>query len=330
MERRMISAGFVEDALECLGRRGFDPAPVLAEAGMPEDLSGPVSNIQYARLWLAIAARMGDEFFGLGARPMRPGTFHMLCEAILHTQTLEHALKRALRFLALVLDDPSGRLITRDGLAEIVLEDRDGTRSAFAYRTYWLILMGVLCWLVGRRIPLRRVDFACSAPPNRLDYRQFFGAPVHFDEPASRLAFGADYLALPIIRDEAALRAFLRGAPANILLRYRHDQGLTARLRNRLRAENPAQWPSFEDLARELRLSPATLRRRLRAEGQSFAAIRDDTRHALARHLLRETPAPIHQIALTLGYAEPSTFHRAFVKWSGLTPLRFRKRDREG
>ena len=234
MERRTILPGFVGDALASLTRSGLDPAPVLAKAGIA-DPDQPVSNLQYGWLWLAITDLIQDEFFGMGARPMRPGSFNLLCQAVLHARTLEHALRRALSFLTGVLDDPAGELRLRDGLAEIVLTDRVAPRPAFAYRTYWLVLMGVMCWLIGRRIPLMQVDFACPAPENRSDYLQFFGAPVRFDQPQSRLVFAGRYLGLPPIRSEKALQGFLRGAPANILLRYRHDQDLSARIRDRLR-----------------------------------------------------------------------------------------------
>ncbi|MTH36190.1 helix-turn-helix domain-containing protein [Paracoccus limosus] len=329
MERRMISPGFVEDALGCLWRRRIDPAPLLAQAGI-HDRSQPVSNLKYGRLWLAIAEAVGDEFFAEGARPMRPGSFKLMCQATVHAGTLENALRRALLFLGVLLDDPTGTLSVQDGLAEIRLSDRAAPRRAFAYRTYWLLLLGLMCWLIGRRIALMRVDFACAAPVDRADYRQFFGAPVHFDQPASRLTFAASYLALPIIRQETALQGFLRGAPANILIRYRHDQGLTARIRSRLQAMAPRDWPDFDRLAADLRLSPATLRRRLRAEGQGYAAIRAEIRLQGARQLLRDTGLSVAEIAERLGYGEPSAFHRAFLKHIGTTPAAFRREARDG
>ncbi|WP_427026141.1 AraC family transcriptional regulator [Aureimonas ureilytica] len=324
MMRRMISPGFVEDALDSLRRAGIDPAPVLAELGLAFPVTAPVSNLQYGALWLRIADVLGDEFFGNGARPMRPGSFKLLCHSVLSARSLEQALRRALRFMEIVLDDPTGELHHRGGQAEIVLRTRGAPCSAFAYRTYWLILLGVLCWLIGRRIPLLQVDFACSAPENRADYHQFFGAPVRFDQPSCRLAFNASYLALPIIRDERALGPFLRAAPANILLGYRHDQSVSARVRSRLQATPLAEWPDFDRVAGDMRLSPATLRRRLRDEGQSFSLIRDELRFVLARDLLRRPGRTIADIAALLGYAEPTAFYRAFHKWSGLTPAAFR------
>lgn len=324
---RQISAGFVQDALAALDAAGLDRAGALRAAGIA-DPAAPVTNLQYGRLWLAISEALGDEFFGLGARPMRPGSFQLLCQAVLHARTLDHALRRALLFLTVVLDDPVGLLRQQDGRAQIVLTDHNGARPAFAYRTYWLILMGVMCWLVGRRIPLMQVDFSCPAPDNRSDYGQFFGAPVRFDQPETCLGFSAAYLALAPIRSDAALQGFLRGAPANILLRYRHDQDLSRRIRSRLRALPPGDWPDFDRLAHDLALSPATLRRRLRAEGQSFSALRDEMRQAEARRLLAAEDAPVAEIAARLGYAEPSAFHRAFLKWSGSTPAAFRAAQR--
>ncbi|MGO7374023.1 AraC family transcriptional regulator ligand-binding domain-containing protein, partial [Rhizobium ruizarguesonis] len=53
----------------------------------------------YGALWLAIAAELDDEFFGMGGRQMRGGSFTLLCHCVLHAPTLGQALRRALRFL---------------------------------------------------------------------------------------------------------------------------------------------------------------------------------------------------------------------------------------
>lgn len=326
MASTVIAPGFVEDALACLTARGMAAGHVLRAAGLAEPVVGPVTAEQYGLLWLAMAEATDDEFFGLGARPMRRGSFALMCHAVLHAPTLQHVLKRALQFLRVVLDEPHGELLTaRDGNAQIVLSDAGGPRPAFAYRTFWLILLGLACWLVGRRIALKRVDFAGDGPAHRADYRHFFGAPVHFGEPASRIVFDASYLALPTIRSEKALQTFLRGAPANILVRYRHDEGLTAQIRALLKTTPPSAWPDFERLSAQLRIPPATLRRRLQAEGQGFAAIKDEIRRALALTLLGDTPLSIAAIAGELGFTEPSAFHRAFRKWMGVSPGEFRR-----
>ena len=86
-----------------------------------------------------------------------------------------------------------------------------------------------------------------------------------------------------------------------------------------------AEWPDFDTLAVRLGTTPATLRRRLRSEGQSFAAIKDELRGALAQSLLRGHALSVAEIATELGFTEPSAFHRAFRKWTGTSPGAFRR-----
>lgn len=325
MDPRKIPIGFIEDALACLRAAGCDPGPVLAAAGIAFPLDGPVSAKVYGRLWRLSSSAMQDEFFGLAERPMRPGSFALMCHALLQARDLGAALRRALRFLNVVLDRPQGRLQIQNGLAEIVLGDTGRPQPAFAWRTYWLILLGVCCWLVGRRIPLRQLDFACPAPTQRQDYHQFFGAPVRFDQPQTRLVFDARHLTLVPLRSPKALEQFLREAPGNILVRYRQDGGTASHLRQRLRGLPPANWPGIEALATDLRMSPATLRRRLAAEGQSFVGLKAGLRLQLSQQLLLETDYSLAAIAAELGYSEPGAFIRAFRSWTGQNPGAFRK-----
>ncbi|MDR6398428.1 AraC family transcriptional regulator [Herbaspirillum seropedicae] len=320
-----IPFSFVEDALGCLVRQGYDTEPVLQEAGLTTDEVGPVSAEQYGALWLAIARITDDEFFGLSARPMRQGSFTLLCHAVLHAESLGQALRRALRFLRIVLDEPYGELRIDDGKAHIILIKNRSPYPAFAYRTFLLLLLGLACWLVGRRIPLQSIDFSCALPEGRPDYLEFFGVPVNFNKPRCCLSFESIYLDLPVIRSDAALKPFLRDVPANLLVRYRHDTGWVTRLRACLKQSPPTDWTDFEAMAERLGVSPATLRRRLRDEGQSYASLKDEIRSGIAQTLLGANELSVAAIAAQLGFTEASAFHRAFRKWTGKSPGAFRR-----
>jgi AraC-like DNA-binding protein len=325
LDRRMIAPIFVEEALQCLRQRGLPYDDLLMSVGLPRQLEAPISAQTYGALWLAITNRMGDEYFGLGGRTMLPGTFTLIGHSVLHAGSLRRALPRALRFLGVTIVDPHGELVVADGLAQIVLRDAGLARSAFAYRTLWIMLHGLACWLVGRRIPLRLVDFRCPEPSLGADHRLFFGAPVRFNQEVSRLAFDESFLDLPIARSEKALKQFLRGAPANILVRHRYDAGLAASVRARLRREKPGDWPTVEKMAALLRMPCSTLRHRLAQEGQSYAAIKDEFRRDLAIALLSKSEKNVGEIALELGFAEPSAFYRAFRKWTSKSPGEFQR-----
>ena len=69
-----------------------------------------------------------------------------------------------------------------------------------------------------------------------------------------------------------------------------------------------------------------TLHRRLAARGTNFRALADECRYAIARQMLEDTDSDVGHIADLLDYADTSAFARAFRRWSGTTPLRWRKR----
>lgn len=318
MDKAMIAPSFTAEALAAAGPYGA----ALLRATRIARPDQPVTAEAFGRLWRGIAAALDDEFFGLGARPMRQGSFVLLCHATRDAPVLEVALHRALRFLRVVLDHPHGRMTVESGAAVITLSDPRGS-GAFAQRTYWILLHGLACWLTGQRIPLLAVDFAGPAPEGQNDYRQFFGREVRFGAVEGRLAFDARHLRLPIARSPAQLRAFLRGAPANLLLRYRHDGGVTAAVRRHLAAD----WPEGAVLAARLGMAESTLRHRLKAEGTSLTALRDAARRNLAMQALAGGKS-VADVAADLGFAEPSAFHRAFRKWTGESPGQWGRRHR--
>jgi AraC-like DNA-binding protein len=82
--------------------------------------------------------------------------------------------------------------------------------------------------------------------------------------------------------------------------------------------------PTVESIAATLNISSATLKRKLKSEGQSFRAIKDDTLHKKSVKLLRDTQQSVELIAEQLGYSDASNFAKAFKGWSSMTPSEFR------
>jgi AraC-like DNA-binding protein len=82
--------------------------------------------------------------------------------------------------------------------------------------------------------------------------------------------------------------------------------------------------PSLEDVGKALGITPQMLRRRLQDEGQGYQAIKDDLRRDIAIEYLARPDLTLIDIANLLGFSEPSTFHRAFKKWTGVAPGEYR------
>lgn len=329
-DKGTISIGFVQEALVGVRERGFDALDLLNRAGIsPELLNAPqarVSSAHFGLLWHLIAEAMDDEFFGMDSHPMKAGSFTLLCHSVIHCDTLERALRRALRFFRLILDDMEGVLQADGETARVVIRERHAEPGrAFACGTFLIMLHGLACWLVGRRIPLDSARFRCAEPAYSPEWRVLFSPDLRFGEAETAIAFPAEFLAMANVQNERTMKVFLRSAPANFLVKYRNSDGLVARIRRQLRHIPPDTWPDFETLAQQLHSSVSTLRRHLLDEGQSYQSIKDDLRRDLAISHLCHSEKSVLDIALELGFAEASAFHRAFKKWTGARPGEYRR-----
>jgi AraC-like DNA-binding protein len=77
-------------------------------------------------------------------------------------------------------------------------------------------------------------------------------------------------------------------------------------------------------VARELGMSERSLQRHLRELGYTYAALADEVREATARLYLEQPDMALAEIGYLLGFADQSTFHRAFKRWTGCTPRQAR------
>lgn len=335
-EKGTIAIAFVHEALVCLRARGIDERDVLKAAGIaPELLASPqarVSSAHYGQLWHRIAQTIGDEFFGMDSHPMRPGCFTLMCHSLIHADTLERALRRALRFLNSVLDDWQAELQVVGETASVLLCDRNlaaadslsPPKVAFSYGTYLLMVHGLACWLIGRRIPLEHASFRCPEPAFSDEWRILFAQDLRFNQDYSGVSFASSFLAMPNVQNERTMKVFLRQAPANFLVRYKNSESATAQIRRKLREIPPEAWPDFAVLATQMNLSQATLRRRLDREGVRYRMILDDLRRDMAIGYLGDNHLAILEIAFALGFTELSAFYRAFKKWTGIAPGQYR------
>ena len=330
MRERTISNHFVRAALRGVERRGLAPDALLLGAGIPPALlKQPRARIapeQFARLVQLLWEVLDDEYLGLGNQPSKRGTFAMMGHAIIHCRNLEKALQRGALFYGLFPGAPGIRL-QREGEQVRLSVDAIGDWDAehFLLESLLVIWHRLGSWLIGQRIRLDEVSFAYPAPAHHAEYDLLFPCAHRFEAADNSLLFNARYLAMPLLQDERTLKRFLLHSPADLLARPDGGDSLTSRIR-RLLGRECEQWPDLDSIARQLHMSPQTLRRHLHEEGTSFQELKDHLRRDLAIYQLG-SDLPIQRIAERLGFSEPSAFHRAFKKWTGLTPGAYRAQE---
>jgi AraC-like DNA-binding protein len=128
-----------------------------------------------------------------------------------------------------------------------------------------------------------------------------------------------------VVQTPQSWEEFLRQAPASLLVKYRDQTSLTERIRRLLRRSLAQELPSLDAVGHALSMTPQTLRRRLRDEGQGYQAIKDDLRRDVAIEYLNQPELTLLDIANRLGFSEASTFHRAFKGWTGVSPGAYRQ-----
>lgn len=321
---------FVRMLLMAYAKYGVDPAPALARAQIaPAVLAQPAATVTSWQLQTLAGEAMrelDDEALGWFSRRLPWGSYVMLLRSSLTSPDLGVALKRWLRHHNLLTDDIVLQLLVAGDVATVTLAERrmDPAMREFCLVTLLRNIHGISCWLVDSAIPLEGVAFPFPAPPHAGVYPLLFPGPVHFGSRHAALSFDSRYLALPLRRDDKALRALLPQALSLVVRPYRRDRLLVQRVRLLLQDQPGAA--TAEALAHVLAMSPRTLHRQLQEEGASLQALKDEVRQEQAMHLLRRTARPVKQVAQAVGFRSEKSFARAFRDWTGDSPAEFRRK----
>lgn len=331
--RHTIAIHHVQQIVLGVRRLGGDIDALLRRAAIsPALLASPTARVtqdQYAALIRTLRRITRDELWGLLSRPVPPGVFAQAASAMIHCATLEEAIQAGLRQYRLHIGDFTPRLHRSDDGKTVSVQLHAHAPASpchvFAESTFVFHAYGLINWLVARRVPLARVDLSAGAPKGQTDTERIFNTTVRYGQPCTALHFDTAWLRLPVMQDATGLGEFLREAPHKLLVRYRDNSCLAERIRLHLRSHLDDELPSLEQMAQMLRLTPQTLRRRLRDEGRGYQNIKDNLRRDVAIGMLERSDLSLQQVALRLGFSEPSTFHRAFKKWTGVAPGEYRQ-----
>ena len=338
MQRQPAAAtpiAFVKAMLLAYERYGASPAEALRQAQItPAMLRRDATRITAAQLeaFARLAMQqLDDEALGWFSRRLPWGSYGMLSRASLTAPDLGTALKRWCRHHRLLTDDIVFRLEAQGGVARVAIEEHRalGAMREFCLLTSLRNLHGVACWLVDSRIPLIETRFPIAAPPHHDVYPLLFPGPVVFGAAQAGFSFDAQYLQLPLRRDERALQAMLQRALQLIVLPYRRDRLLVQRVRELLRTR-AGELRTAQALAAALHTSVRSLHRQLQDEGASLQALKDEVRRDQAIELLRRTTRPVKQVALAVGFSNEKSFARAFRLWTGQSPGAFRRAPVDG
>ena len=328
-----ISSASVKGLLYAVTQCGADAEALVQATALDvaqlEDPDGRVPMATMQRLWALAVQVTDDPHLDLHmAEHVHHSSYGVLAYLLMHSPTLGAAIHKLCRYQDIVCNGTHISLRHLGESVELVIEI---TSPAIVYPHFVLnselsIYLQMLRMLSGQSLSPEAVHLAYPAPADTREHvRVFAPASMQFGTPYSALRLPVTVLALPISTADPQLLALLEPHAAALLARLHELPALPDRVRHELLRLLVQSEPTLEAVAEALSLSPRILQRQLRQNGHSYQQLLDEVRRELAERHLRDHILSIKDIALLLGFAEPSVFIRAFRRWTGQTPGMFRR-----
>lgn len=320
--------------VQAAGRRGVVPRTLLGPHGLdPATLDDPDARLPaavVADLWQRAGAAANEPELPVYAAMELPWRSYRVLDYLAGSAgTVGEALGLVSRYFRIVHDAVRIPLAPDGEGAVLRIERPDGAVLPAPYVDYTLASCLYRMGYVSEGPVHAEIHLRRPAPADPAAHRQVFGPDVRFaaevDEaripPAlwCRPTTAAD----PVLRDllEAHARALIEQlSRAPDLLGDIRDAALTAMRTGR----TDLGW-----IARRLGTSPRTLQRRLTTAHTTWRYLLETLRQEAASAYLRDPTLSVDDVAVLLGYAEASTFHRAFRRWTGHSPGSWRRTERK-
>jgi len=154
-------------------------------------------------------------------------------------------------------------------------------------------------------------------------YTGYFKCPVYFNSTFNGLEIDNELLQVPLRKSDAETHKVLIDHASSLL----EEQTFTSPLeviKDYVVKTLPSHVPDIEEVSKYLNLSVRSTQRKLNEYGTSYSQVLDAIRKELALTYLRQTQNSVLYVSERLGFSEQSAFQRAFKRWTGNTPKRYR------
>ncbi|SDK99506.1 AraC family transcriptional regulator [Pseudomonas indica] len=310
---------------------GLDSTALCREAGLdPALMDDP--NARYplsatTRLWRLAVQASGDPALGLKvSQYVGPTTFHALGYALIASASLLEVFERIVRYHKVVSDASELDLRRVGERYEFRLQVPPGgpEPAPEALDAFAAIYVRTCRNRLGREYAPLAVYLSRPRPADPQPWHDVFRAPLHFGATETLLQFARADFERPL-EDANPELALHNEAVLERTLEQLQSPTWQRKVRTCLEAQLPNGEPSAERIAQALHLSLRSLQRHLADEGASYESLLNDTRQALALRHMRDPRCSISEIAYLLGFADTSSFSRAFKRWTGQAPSQYRE-----
>ena len=291
-----------------------------------ERASGTIPRTDFWRATeraLALTGEPGLGFhFGLALKLSSHGPLGLLA---MTSATLRDALLAAERFMQLRAPAISFHTYSHEGVFAVEFAQPVPEHlQVFCTEAFLTMLLSAGRSLVGRGLSAS-CEIAYAEPAHFSRFSHLLQAPVRFAQPAHRLLLPLSSLDHTILTSDSVTARRVERECQIALAELGERASFLSKIRRDIARAGKTSYPSLEDVAVLRGVSTRTLKRRLAEHGTSFRLLLEEHRREHALRLLSGTDHTVERIAELLGYSERASFHRAFRRWMGSTPERYRR-----
>ena len=327
----MLSIRVVRALADTAERANVHREQLLQAHGFATELRGGdetrVPRSSFYRMCESALELSRDPAFGLHWSERLDGNaFNPVSHLVAHTGTLGQAFDALARYHRLFSDWQSFALDEADGLVVVRCLDLPGESEPLQRFISELVLGSVhkLLTTFSHHARPRCVCFGYPAPSYSEEYTRVFDGAERFDQSYTGIVFDRAFLEIVSPHKDDDVYAALRTIAEQRMLRLMQRTPYGLRVREHLVTNGPTRRTSMSAVARGLGISVRSLRRRLESEGTSYNTVVNESLGILAKQLIRNNSGSVQEIAFEMGFADTSSFHRAFKRWTGMTPRAYR------
>jgi len=325
-----VSIRVVQGLADVLAVSGIDRQTFLNAARISSallaDEDARISRLEMFRLCEVALDLTGDSALGLhwGER-FTESTFTPLSHLIAHSTNLRAGLQTLFAYQQVLTDETRYELVEEGD--EVTLRLSALPERSLRLRTFVIEMEAIgiyrLLRSFGPDVRPKHVDFVYEPPAHRNEYTRVFQGVERFGQPYSALTFPRSLMSsVPPHKDED-VRIALEAVASRRALRVKKRMSYALRVREQLVKLGPSVRSDMNEVAHVLGMSVRSLRRRLDEEGSTFSELAYEAAATIAKELLSSKQKSIKEAAFAMGFADVSSFHRAFKRWTGLTPRSF-------
>lgn len=326
-----VLAAAASGLCEFIVKHGGDPDRVLGVSGVdPEMLQRPTLSValpSYCQALEEAARQSGSENFGLHyGQQFMPQALGLLGYIGLCSATLREALINFSIAFPLHQRNSLIRLVDLGDCYRFDYQVRHGAilaRRQDAELTLGMTL-NLIRHVLGRHWGPRAVSFEHPRPGEWHEHWKAFNAPVYFGEPLNSMLIPKQDLDCGMPQHDPVLLAVMQDSLRQIAFTERRAPDIVLDTRSQIHRHLTGGVCSQDRIAEQLGLGSWALQRRLKDRGVTFSELVDAVRREMAAHYLNQPQLAISDVAPLLGYSELSAFTRAFRRWYGVSPRRWR------